>query len=185
MIDDILLDAEKKMEASVEALKRELASIRTGRASPALIDHIKVDYAGTSMPLKHIAGISVSGASMLTVQPWDPLSAANIEKAILKSNLGLMPNTNGNVIRLNIPPLTEERRQELRKLVRQRIEDSKIVIRNIRREAIDELKQMEKKKEISQDENKRAADKVQLLTDSLINSAEQAGQNKEAELMEV
>ena len=137
------------------------------------------------MPLKHIACISVSGASMLIVQPWYPLSTAIIEKAIIKSNLGLMPNTEGSVIRLNIPPLTEERRQELKKLVRQRIEESKIAIRNIRREAIDELKQMEKNKEISQDENKRAVDKVQLLTDSLISSAEQAGQNKEAELMEV
>ena len=185
MIDDILLDAEKKMEASVEALKRELASIRTGRAAPALIEHIKVDYSGTSIPLKHIAGISVSGASMLIVQPWDPLSTASIEKAIIKSNIGLMPNTDGNVIRLNIPPLTEERRQEFRKLVRQRVEEGKIAIRNARREAIDGLKQMEKAKEISQDENKRAADKVQMLTDSLIDTAEQAGHNKEAKLMEV
>ena len=185
MTDDILLNTEKKMEASVEALKRELASIRTGRASPALIEHIKVDYSGASMPLKHIASISVSGASLLLVQPWDPISTASIEKAILKSNLGLMPNTDGNVIRLNIPPLTEERRQELKKLVRQRVEEGKIAIRNIRREAIDVLKQMEKAKEISQDENKRAADKVQLLTDNLISTAEQVGQNKEAELMEV
>jgi ribosome recycling factor len=185
MIDDILLETEKKMEASIEALKRELASIRTGRASPALIEHIKVDYFGTSMPLKHISNISVSGASLLLVQPWDPTSPTSIEKAILQSNLGLMPSTDGNIIRLNIPPLTEERRQDLRKLVRQRIEESKITIRNIRREAIDELKQMEKVKEISQDENKRTIDKVQLITDSLINSAEQAGQNKEAELMEV
>ena len=185
MTDKILLDTEEKMEASVEALKRELASVRTGRASPALIEHIKVDYSGTVMPLKHIAGISVSGASLLLIQPWDPTSTASIEKAILKSNLGLMPNTDGNVIRLNIPPLTEERRQELHKLVRQRVEEIKIAIRNIRREAIDSLKQMEKAKEISQDENKRAADKVQLLTDSFTSTAEQTGQNKETELMEV
>ncbi|MFH1662630.1 MAG: ribosome recycling factor [Chloroflexota bacterium] len=185
MIEDILLNNEKKMEASVEALNRELASIRTGRASPALIEHIKVDYSGTSLPLKHIAGVSVSGASLLLIQPWDPTSKSSIEKAILKSNLGLTPNTDGNIIRLKIPPLTEERRQELRRLVKQRVEESKIAIRNIRREAIDGLKQMEKAKEISQDENKRAADKVQLLTDSFINTAEQAGQNKEAELMEV
>jgi len=174
------------MEASVEALKRELASsIRTGRASPALVEHIKVDYAGTSMPLKHIAGISVSGANLLLIQAWDPISTPSIEKAILKSNLGLMPNTDGNVIRLNVPPLTEERRKELRKLVKQRVEEGKIAIRNIRREAIDELKQLEKEREISQDDNKRAADKVQLLTISLINTAEQAGKNKEAELTEV
>ena len=113
MIEDTLLEGEMKMEASVEALKRELASVRTGRASPALIEHIKVEYGGAVMPLKHIAGISASGASLLVIQPWNPTSTTSIEKAILKSNLGLSPNTDGNVIRLNIPPLTEERRQEL------------------------------------------------------------------------
>ncbi len=185
MIDDILLNTEKKMEASVEALKRELASIRTGRASPALIEHVKVDYSGTSMPLKHIAGVSVSGANLLLIQPWDPTSTPAIEKAILKSNLGLTPNTDGTIIRLNIPPLTEERRQELRKLVRKRIEEGKIAIRNTRREASDKLKQLEKDKEISQDEHKRASGKIQLLTDSFVDTTEQAGQKKEAELMEV
>lgn len=185
MIDDILLATEKRMEASVEALKRELASIRTGRATPALIEHIKVDYAGTTMPLKHIAGISVSGASLLLIQPWDPTSTPSIEKAIFKSNLGLTPNTNGSIIRLNIPPLTEDRRQELTRLVRKRVEEGKIGIRNIRREADDELKQLEKNKEISQDEHKRAVNKIQMLTDSFVNIAEQAGQDKEAELMEV
>ena len=185
MIDDILLDTEKRMEVSVEALKRELAGIRTGRATPALIEHIKVDYAGTSTPLKHIAGISTSGASLLIVQPWDPISTPSIEKAILKSNLGLMPNTDGNTIRLNIPPLTEERHQELTRLVRKRVEEGKIAIRNLRREAVDKLKQLEKNKEISQDEHKRALSKTQMLTDSFINIAEQGGQNKEAELMEI
>lgn len=185
MIDDILPATEKRMEASVEALKRELASIRTGRATPALIEHIKVDYAGTTMPLKHIAGISVSGASLLLIQPWDPTSTPSIEKAIFKSNLGLTPNTDGSTIRLNIPPLTEDRRQELTRLVRKRVEEGKIGIRNIRREADDELKQLEKNKEISQDEHKRAVNKIQMLTDSFVNIAEQAGQDKEAELMEV
>lgn len=185
MIDDILLDAEKKMEASIEALKRELAGIRTGRATPALIENFKVDYGGTSMPLKHIAGISASGASLLVIQPWDPTSTAIIEKAIFKSNLGLTPNIDGNIIRLNIPPLTEERRQELTRLVKRRVEEGRIAIRNTRREAVDELKQMEKDKEISQDEHKRAVNKLQTLTDSFIDIAEQAGQSKEAELMEV
>ena len=137
------------------------------------------------MPLKHIAGISASGASLLIIQPWDPTSTASIEKAILKSNLGLTPNSSGNVIRLNIPPLTEERRQELTKLVRTRVEEGKIAIRNIRREAIDELKKMEKDKEISEDEHKRAANKIQLLTDSFIGASDEAGKKKEAELMEV
>lgn len=185
MIEDILLGAEKKMEASVEALNRELAGIRTGRATPALIEHIKVDYAGSSMPLRHIAGISVSGASQLVIQPWDPTSTQSIEKAIFKSNLGLTPNIDGSIIRLNIPPLTEERRQELTKLVRRRIEEGRIAIRNLRREVTDELKQLEKNKEISQDEHKRAVNKIQTLTDSFIDIAQQAGQNKEAELMEV
>ncbi len=185
MIEDILLATEKKMETSVEALKRELASIRTGRATPALIEHVKVDYAGVPTLLKHIAGISASGASLLIIQPWDPTSRPSIEKAIFKSNLGLTPNIDGNTIRLNIPPLTEERRQELTKLVRRRIEEGKIAIRNLRREATDELKQLEKNKEISQDDYKRAVNKIQTLTDSFIDIAEQAGQNKEAELMEV
>lgn len=185
MIEDILLAIEKKMETSVEALKRELASIRTGRATPALIEHVKVDYAGVPTLLKHIAGISASGASLLIIQPWDPSSRPSIEKAIFKSNLGLTPNIDGNTIRLNIPPLTEERRQELTKLVRRRIEEGKIAIRNLRREATDELKQLEKNKEISQDDYKRAVNKIQTLTDSFIDIAEQAGQNKEAELMEV
>ena len=185
MIEEILLESEEKMEASVEALKRELASIRTGRASPALAEHIKVEYGGTVMPLKHIAGISVSGASLLLIQPWDPTSTHSIEKAILKSNLGLTPSTDGNVIRLNIPPLTEERRQELSRLVKKRVEEGKIAIRNIRREAIDELRKMERDKEISEDENKRAAGKMQLLTDSFISISDQAGKKKEAELMEV
>ena len=185
MIEDVLFDAEQKMEDSVKALKRELASIRTGRASPALIDHLKVEYGGTVMPLKHIAGISASGASLLIIQPWDPTSVSAIEKAILKSNLGLTPNIDGSTIRLNIPPLTEERRHELTKLVRKRVEDGKIEIRNIRREAIDGLKKMENDKEISQDDHKRAAGKVQMLTDSFTGIAEKAGQDKEAELMEV
>jgi ribosome recycling factor len=185
MIEDILLAIEKKMETSVEALKRELASIRTGRATPALIEHVKVDYAGVPTLLKHIAGISASGASLLIIQPWDPTSRPSIEKAIFKSNLGLTPNIDGNTIRLNIPPLTEERRHELTKLVRRRIEEGKIAIRNLRREATDELKQLEKNKEISQDDYKRAVNKIQTLTDSFIDIAEQAGQNKEAELMEV
>jgi ribosome recycling factor len=174
-----------KMEASVEALNRELASIRTGRATPALIEHIKIEYGGAILPLNHIAGISASGANLLVIQPWDPTSTAGIEKAILKSNLGLTPNTDGNIIRLNIPPLTEERRQELTKLVRKRVEEGKIAIRNIRREAIDELKKMEKDKQISEDEHKRAATKIQMLTDSFISTSDEACKKKEAELMEV
>jgi ribosome recycling factor len=185
MSDEVLFDTEKKMESSIDALRQELATIRTGRATPALIEHVKVDYAGVPTPLRHIAGISASGANLLTIQPWDPLSLKSIEKAILKSNLGLTPSSDGNVIRLNIPPLSEERRQELIKIVRGRVEEGKIEIRNLRREAADELKQLEKNKEISQDEHKRAMDTLQKLTDSFIDGTEQARQAKEAELMEV
>ncbi len=185
MIEDVLLNTEHRMQASVEALKRELASIRTGRATPALIEHIKVDYAGTATPLRQIAGISVSGADLLVIQPWDPTSTQNIEKAILKSNLGLTPNSDGHIIRLSIPPLSEERRHELTRVVRRRIEDGKIAIRNLRHEAANELKKLERDKEISQDEHKRAMDKIQKLTDTFTYSADQAGRDKETELMEV
>ena len=185
MIEDVLLSTEERMQASLDVLKQELASIRTGRASPSLIEHIKVDYAGIPTPLKHIAGISASGASLLVIQPWDPTSIASIDKAILKSNLGLIPHTDGNVIRLNIPPLSEERRQELIKVVKKRVEEGRITIRNLRRDAADELKRMERNKEISQDEHRRTMDKVQLLTNSFIDGADKAGQDKEKELMEV
>ncbi|MFC1875462.1 ribosome recycling factor [Chloroflexota bacterium] len=185
MTDEVLVEAEVKMQASSDALFRELATIRTSRATPALIDHVKVDYAGVTTPLKHIAGISSSGANLLIVQPWDPGSIRSIEKAILKSNLGLTPNIDGNIIRLNIPPLSEERRQELIKIVRRRVEEGKIAIRNLRRDTAEELKRQEKNKEISQDEQKRAMDILQKLTDSFIDSAEQARQEKEKELLEV
>jgi len=185
MIDDILLDAEEKMEASVGALKRELASLRTGRATPSLVEHIKVDYAGVPTPLNHLAGISVPGARYLVIQPWDKSTIQSIEKAILKSDLGLTPSNDGNVIRLNIPPLSEERRQELAKLVHKRVEEGRITIRNTRREAMEEMRALEKDSQISQDELKRSLGQLQKLTDTLIASADQIGQDKEAELKEV
>jgi len=185
MISRTLWNIEGKMQASVEALERELAAIRTGRATPALIDHIKVDYAGVPTPLNQIAGISAPEARLLVIQPWDRGSIRSIEKAILKSDLGLNPASNGSVIRLNIPPLTEERRQELTRVVRRTVEERRIVIRSLRHEAMDELKGLEKNKDISQDEHKRALDQLQKLTDSFIANAEQIGRDKEAELMEV
>jgi len=185
MISRTLWNIEGKMQASVEALERELAAIRTGRATPALIDHIKVDYAGVPTPLNQIAGISAPEARLLVIQPWDRGSIRSIAKAILKSGLGLNPASNGSVIRLNIPPLTEERRQELTRVVRRTVEERRIVIRSLRHEAMDELKGLEKNKDISQDEHKRALDQLQKLTDSFIANAEQIGRDKEAELMEV
>jgi len=185
MIDQILRNSEKKMQTSIEALKRELASIRTGRASPALISNIKVDYMGVPTLLNQIAGISAPEARLLVIQPWDRSSIKSIEKAILTSDLGLNPANDGNIIRLNIPPLTEERRQELTKVVRRKTEEGRVAIRNLRREAIDELRSLEKNKDISQDELKRALGKLQKLTDSFIANTDEIGRIKEAELMEV
>jgi len=185
MVSPILGNIEQKMRASVEGLKKELATIRTGHASPALIEHIKVEYAGVPTPLNQIAGISAPEARLIVIQPWDRSSLPSIEKAILKSDLGLNPASDGNVIRLSLPPLSEERRQELTKVVRKRVEERKIAVRNLRHEAMAELKGLEKNKDISQDEHKRALDQLQKLTDSFIADLEQIAQDKEAELMEV
>jgi ribosome recycling factor len=185
MVSHSLWNIEEKMRASIEVLKRELAGIRTGHATPTLIEHIKVEYAGVPTPLNQIAGISAPGANLLVIQPWDQGCIHSIEKAILKSDLGLTPVSDGKVIRLNIPPVTEERRQELIRVVRKRVEERKVAIRNLRHEAMDELKGLEKNKDISQDELKRALDQLQKLTDSFIANTDQVGQDKEAELIEV
>jgi ribosome recycling factor len=185
MASSSLQNTEAKMRASVEGLKRELATIRTGHATPALVEHLKVEYAGALTPLNQIAGISAPEARLLVIQPWDRASIPDIEKAILKSDLGLNPAISGNVIRLVIPLLSVERRQELTKVVRKRVEERKIMIRNLRRDAMDELKGLEKNKDISQDEHKRALDQLQRLTDKFIASIEQIARDKEAELMEV
>jgi len=185
MISRSLWNIEEKMEKSVEGLKMELATIRTGHATPALIEHIKVEYAGVPTPLNQIAGISAPEVRLLVIQPWDRGCIHDIEKAILKSDLGLNPTSDGNLVRINIPPLTEERRQELIKVVRKRVEERRIAIRNLRREAMEELKRLEKNKDISQDEHKRALDQLQKLTDSFIAQTDQIGRDKETELAEV
>ncbi len=185
MVNQALWNIEEKMKASAGGLKVELASIRTGHASPALIEHIKVDYAGVPTPLNQIAAISAPEASLIVIQPWDRNTIPNIEKAILKSDLGLNPVSSGNLLRLNLPPLSEERRQELTRTVRKRGEERKIAVRNLRHEAMGELKELEKNKEISQDEHKRALEQLQKLTDGFIAEIEQIARNKEAELMEV
>ena len=185
MINDILQNTEGKMRASVATLKKELATIRTGHATPALIEHIKVEYAGVPTPLNQIAGISAPEARLLVIQPWDQSSIQNIEKAILKSELGLTPTSDGSIIRLNIPPLTEERRQELIRIVRKRVEERRIAIRSLRHEAMGELKNLGKNKDISQDDHKRALEQLQKLTDSFVAKAGQIGQDKETELAEI
>jgi len=185
MVNRILQDIEEKMRKSIEVLKKELATIRTGHATPSLIEHIKVEYAGVPTPLNQVAGISAPEARLLVIQPWDKSSIHSIVKTIQTSDLGLNPISDGNIVRINIPPLSEERRQELIKVVRRRIEERRITIRNLRREAMDELKELEKQKDMSQDEHKRALDQLQKLTDSFVASAEQIGRAKEAELMHV
>jgi len=185
MVSSSLQSTEEKMRASVEGLKRELATIRTGHATPALVEHLKVEYAGALLPLNQIAGISAPEARLLVIQPWDRASIPSIEKAILKSDLGLNPSIAGNVIRLAIPPLSVERRQELTKVVRKRVEERRIAIRNLRRDSMGELKELEQNKDISQDERKRALDQLQRLTDKFIADIDQIARDKEAELMEV
>ena len=185
MADDTLRSVEGRMQNAIEALKKELATIRTGRASPALVEHIKVEYAGVPTPLKQIAGISVTEARLIIIQPWDRSSIHSIEKAILTSDLGLNPVSDGSLIRINVPPLTEERRKEMIKVVRKRVEEGKIEIRNQRREGLNRLKELERTKDISQDEHQRALEQLQKLTDSFISNMEKLGQEKETALMEV
>ncbi len=185
MIDETLRSIEENMKTSVSILQKDLATIRTGRATPGLVDHIKVEYAGVPTPLNQMASISTPGIRLLTIQPWDKTSIVSIEKAILASDLGLNPTSDGNVIRINIPQLSEERRQELIKIARGKSEKEKVVIRNHRRDAMDDLKKMEKDKEISQDDLKRALDQLQKITDSHIADAEELEKSKETELMEV
>ena len=173
------------MKASVKVFREDIASIRTGHASPALIEHVKVEYAGVPTPLNQLAGISAPEAGLLVIQPWDKSSIGNIEKAILKSELGLNPSNDGNIIRISIPPLSEERRQELIKVVHKRVEERKVAVRSLRHDALNDLKKLEKDKEISQDERTRAQDQLQKLTDHHITEIELIGQDKEKALMEV
>lgn len=185
MVSETLQSIEGKMKSSVRIFQEELATIRTGHATPALIEHIKVEYAGVPTPLNQLAGISAPEAGLLIIQPWDKSSIGNIQKAILKSELGLNPSNDGNIIRIGIPPLSEERRQELIKVVHRRVEERRVAVRSLRHEAMNELKKLEKDKEISQDEQKRALDQLQKITDHFISDIEQTGKDKEKELMEV
>jgi ribosome recycling factor len=184
MVSNILVGIESKMKTSARIFREELATIRTGHASPALVEHLKVEYAGVSTALNHLAGISAPEAGLLVIQPWDKSSIVSIEKAILKSDLGLNPSNDGNIIRITIPPLSEERRRELNKIVNRRVEERRVVVRNLRHEAMNELKKIEKDKQISQDELKRAQDQLQKLTDRFIFDIEQIGKEKEKELTE-
>jgi ribosome recycling factor len=185
MPSNVLPQVDKKMKAVSEGLRQELATIRTGRASPALVEHLKVDYGGAPLPLNQLAGISAPEAKLLVIQPWDPGSMHSIEQAIQKSDLGLNPINDGRLLRLAIPALSEERRKDLTKIVHKRLEERRVAVRNLRRDAHEEIKKAEKDKLISQDEAKREVDQLQKMTDSYILVAEKIAAEKEKELMEV
>ncbi|MFH1015134.1 MAG: ribosome recycling factor [Nitrospirota bacterium] len=177
--------AVEKMDHSIEALKKEFASVRTGRASLALLDGIKVDYYGTPTPLQQLASLSVPESRQIAIQPWDQKIISDIEKAIMKSDLGLTPTNDGKVIRINIPSLTEERRKQLVKVVRKNSEDAKVAVRNIRRDVNDEIKKLEKEKHLSEDDTKKSLDEIQKFTDSYVKKIDEILMHKEKEIMEV
>ncbi len=185
MINKILKETEDKMKKSVEFVRQEFAKIRTGKATTALLDGVKAEYYGSLLPLNQIASISVSDVHTLVVQPWDKSALQTIEKAILQSDLGLNPVNDGNILRIPIPPLTEERRKELVKLCKRFAEDGRIAIRNIRRDSIEHLRKMEKEEHFSEDDRKRAEGEVQKLTDKYIKLIDEILEHKEKEIMEI
>jgi ribosome recycling factor len=185
MINDVLREAEGKMKKTAESLRHHLGAIRTGRASPALVENLPVEAYGASMPLNQLANIQVPDARMITIQPYDAGMVRAIEKAIQHSELGINPTNDGRLIRLAIPPLTEDRRKALVKMVRQNVEESKVALRNVRREALDDLRQLEHEKLISEDDQRRAQEKLQELTDRHTRELDHIGQAKEAEVMEI
>lgn len=185
MIDDVKAEVENKMKKALEALKHDLQSIRTGRASPALLEPLRVDYYDTPTPLVQIATVSIPEARMLTIKPFDPASIKAIEKAILQSDLGLTPTNDGKLIRLVLPPLNEERRRDLTKVVHKRVEEAHVAIRNIRHQGLKDLAELEEEKLISEDQHFRGKDLLQELTDKYIKQADEIGKKKQDEVMEV
>jgi ribosome recycling factor len=185
MLDELLAELNSRMQKATDGLARELATIRAGRATPALLDNIMVEYQGTSIPLYQLATISIPEANLIIIQPWDRTSLRAIERAILTANVGLNPANDGNVIRVVIPPLSEERRNDLVKLVSRKAEERRIAIRNIRRDGIEQLREMEKNKEISQDELKNNAKKIDQLTELCMGRVSELGQSKEKEIREI
>ena len=185
MLSDITKDAETRMHKSVEAFRQDLTKLRTGRASTALVEHLKVNYYGSDMPLSQVASVAVTDARSLTITPWEKQMVSAVEKAILASDLGLTPNTAGTVIRINIPALTEERRRDLSKHVHAGGEDAKIAIRNIRRDANHQVKELLKDKQVPEDEVRRTEDEIQKLTDKAIKDVDDVVKAKELELMAV
>jgi len=184
MIADVKKDAEHRMQKSVEALREELRRLRTGRAHTGLLDHITVEYYGSQVPISQTATVTVEDARTLVVSPWEKSMVQAIEKAILNSDLGLTPVTAGSVIRVPLPPMTEERRRDLVKVVRHEGENAKVAIRNVRRDALSSLKELLKEKQITEDEDRRAHDEIQKLTDRYVAQVDSLLKEKEAEIME-
>ena len=185
MSAEVISDADHRMGRAIEAMERDFQGLRTGRASTALVERIHVEYYGTSTPLNQLAGISVPEAHQIVIQPWDRAVLGAIEKAIQKSELGLVPNVDGTVVRLNIPPLTEERRKDLVKSVHRRMEEARVEIRNLRRDAADDLKKEERDGSVGADEAHRQLDHLQKTTDRWIGEVDRLGAAKEQEVMEV
>ena len=185
MLDELLTELNSRMQKAADGLARELATIRAGRATPALLDNIVVDYHGSPVPLYQLATMSIPEANLIIIQPWDRTSLRDIERAILTANIGLNPMNDGNVIRVVIPPLSEERRNELVKLVSKRVEERRIAIRNIRRDGVEKLRSMEKNKEISEDELKNNTKKIDQLTEACVDRVSELGQSKEREIREI
>jgi ribosome recycling factor len=185
MVNDVLREADTKMKKSADSLRHHLATIRTGRASPALVENLPVEAYGSSMPLSQLANIQVPDARMITIQPYDASMLRAIEKAIQNSELGINPTNDGRVIRLAIPSLTEDRRKALVKMVRQHVEESKVALRNIRREALDDMRKLQTEKLISEDDQRRAQERLQEMTDRHSREVDSIGQAKEAEVMEI
>lgn len=185
MINDIKQSAEQKMQKSLEALKTDLGKVRTGRAHTGILDHVQVDYYGSLMPINQVAAISLADARTITVQPWEKPMIAKVEKAIRDADLGLNPATNGDVIRVPMPALTEERRRDLIKVVRGEAEGAKVAVRNVRRDANDALKKLLKDKEIGEDDERKAQDEIQKLTDRFVAEVDKMLQTKETDLMAV
>jgi ribosome recycling factor len=185
MLNDIKKDTQARMAKSVESLRHSLTKVRTGRASASLVDHLKVNYYGSDMPLSQVASVAVTDGRSLTITPWEKQMVAAVEKAIYASDLGLTPNTAGTVIRINLPPLTEERRRELSKHVHAEGEDTKVAIRNIRRDANQHVKELLKDKKITEDEERRSEQDIQQLTDKAIKDVDEVVKAKEQELMAV
>jgi len=185
MLEDMKKDANKRMAKSIESLRTELSKIRTGRAHTSLLDHVMVEYYGSKVPLSQVANISVGDARSLTVSTWEKQMVPVVEKAILNSGMGLNPVTAGEVIRVPIPALTEERRKDMTKIVRQEGENARIAIRNIRRDVLNDIKQLLKEKEITEDEDRRAADEIQKITDKHIAEVDAVVEVKEKDLMEI